>query len=275
MKEIKINDAFNTWTTSGIFSALYTNIGDDLPFYENESITKEALDLEYHANHSGHKTVSPLIDTLLEMPETYTGHLTSSDISKICDVIWSLFHRKWDKLYETLYYEYNPIENYNRTEEHTGTDTVTDTPDDWEKLETQKPLDWTNTSTQTPSGWKETTTGLAADNESDQTNKIYGFNSSNGVDSGKTTIISKDKHEVSRTGTYETENVQSGIYETSVAQTGTYAKETEYDSEIHIHGNIGVTTSQQMIQSERDLWIWDYMQQVMNDIDSVVAIKIY
>lgn len=40
-------------------------------------------------------------------------------------------------------------------------------------------------------------------------------------------------------------------------------------------GNIGVTTSQQMIQSERDLWIWNYFDSVYQDIDTFFTIKIY
>lgn len=40
-------------------------------------------------------------------------------------------------------------------------------------------------------------------------------------------------------------------------------------------GNIGVTTSQQMIQAERDLWRWNFYEEVFRDVDSVVALKVY
>lgn len=40
-------------------------------------------------------------------------------------------------------------------------------------------------------------------------------------------------------------------------------------------GNIGVTTSQQMIQSERDLWLWTFFEQVFKDVDSVLTLSIY
>lgn len=64
----------------------------------------------------------------------------------------------------TLLKEYNPIENYNSVEEHTGDDTTTKTPEDWTKTTTQTPTNWkeeesfTNykeTETQTPTNWKE------------------------------------------------------------------------------------------------------------------------
>ena len=41
-------------------------------------------------------------------------------------------------------------------------------------------------------------------------------------------------------------------------------------------GNIGVTTSQQMIQAERDLWLWNFFHSVVfPDVDKVLTIPIY
>ena len=36
-------------------------------------------------------------------------------------------------------------------------------------------------------------------------------------------------------------------------------------------GNIGVTTTQKMISEERDSWLWNFYEQVFNDIDSVLT----
>lgn len=40
-------------------------------------------------------------------------------------------------------------------------------------------------------------------------------------------------------------------------------------------GNIGVTTSQQMAQSEIDLWQWNFFEQVFRDIDTLLTLPIY
>ena len=40
-------------------------------------------------------------------------------------------------------------------------------------------------------------------------------------------------------------------------------------------GNIGVTTSQQMIQSEIDLWKWSFYKEVMEDVLRFISIPIY
>ena len=46
--------------------------------------------------------------------------------------------------------------------------------------------------------------------------------------------------------------------------------------ELTRQGNIGVTTTQQMLQSERDLWKWNYFTEVVfPDLDSVFTLKIY
>lgn len=40
-------------------------------------------------------------------------------------------------------------------------------------------------------------------------------------------------------------------------------------------GNIGVTTSQQMIQSEIDLWKWSFYKEVIEDVLRLISIPIY
>ena len=77
-------------------------------------------------------------------------------------------------------------------------------------------------------------------------------------------------------GTFETETERTGTYETETERTGTYEKETAYDTELRRSGNIGVTTSQQMITSERELWLWHYFQDVVfKDICKALTLSIY
>lgn len=40
-------------------------------------------------------------------------------------------------------------------------------------------------------------------------------------------------------------------------------------------GNIGVTTTQQMIQQEIDLWKWDFMTDIFIDASSILALEVY
>ena len=50
------------------------------------------------------------------------------------------------------------------------------------------------------------------------------------------------------------------------------------DEEVTDHtrsGNIGVTTSQQMAQSDIELWRWNFFYEVFADIDKVFTISTY
>ena len=40
-------------------------------------------------------------------------------------------------------------------------------------------------------------------------------------------------------------------------------------------GNIGVTSNQQMIQAERDLWKWNFFSQIFTDIDRYLTLAVY
>lgn len=118
--------------------------------------------------------------------------------------VWSTACQyEWNKLYQTMLLEYNPIDNYDRTE----------------------------TRTLTSQG-----SGNSADGGSDTfagngTGKVAGFNSQN--------TVTRDENVNSSTSTYGKTNTESF---------------TKTDAEtIRSRGNIGVTTSQQMLEQERNI----------------------
>lgn len=49
---------------------------------------------------------------------------------------------------------------------------------------------------------------------------------------------------------------------------------TEHE-EIHRYGNIGVTTTQKLIQEERNLWLWNYFDQIFSDLDRELALAFH
>jgi len=227
----RLNDVIPEWITSGIFAALSTH---DVPWNSETDDITASLDLEYHGNHAGDKFVSPLVNKIM------TGEtLSASEIATLAETIYNLYSVNWSKLWNTLSFEYDPIENYSMTE------TMADDITEFEHGHTHKK---TGTETQKP------------DLTNDTDSKIYGFNSSTGVPTGSNTATA--------TGTNETE------YDTTDADTGTDTNTRNYT--LTRTGNIGVTTSQQMIQSERDLWRWNYFHDVIfPDLDRILTINIY
>ena len=134
--------------------------------------------------------------------------------------IWSAtMQSSFDRVWSAMNLEYNPIENYDRQEDETTTGT--------RQHSGQDVTSGSNSDTRTIS-----------DNGSVQ-NKIAGFDASALVDhdSGTSSRSGTD----SSTGTDRTELTHGE----KIADAGTRTS--------RIHGNIGVTTSQQMLESELDL----------------------
>lgn len=301
MSKLKLKDVYTL--TNSVFTDLQSF---DVPWKENGINTE--LDIAYMGNQSGQKYISPLVEQFVE-----NGELSTVDRGTIASVLFALYGDNWSKLYATLFFEYNPIENYHMIETHSGTDTNTQTPKNWEKTiertpdvtrtETQTPTNWNETesftdyhetTTETPEEWKKTTTSLTADNEGNSENSVVPFNGSMPVLASKVKTDAKSKSEEEQTGTYErdttktgsisrgqsgtyeTETVESGTDTTTETQEGTFEIETEYNTELERSGNIGVTTSQQMITSERELYMWKFFYDVVfPDVDKVLTLAIY
>ena len=194
------------------------------------------LNLIYHGNHSGKKEVSPMLDSLITEES-----LTENDKTLIAMSIFSIFSVKWKKLYATLSLEYKPLENYDmqETEKTTGNIENTDSVN----------------------GTINTSVNNEQNSSSNKTSSLYGFNSVTDVNSDKDNIT--DDSTITETG--ETKEVR---------EKNNMNNSTE-DRTLTRHGNIGVTTSQQMLKSEIQLWQWTFFNDVFKDIDTILTIQTY
>lgn len=138
----------------------------------------------------------------------------------------------WERLYSAMQLDYNPIENYDRQEEWT---------DEKDEKRESSASDSTILDGETQNSGSVT---HAIQNRTTD-RKVTGYNSgslqpqSQDIESGSTVDTDATKQEVDSTTT----RTGSGSEDT----TGT----VEHVG--RVHGNIGVTTSQQMLQSELDL----------------------
>lgn len=147
-----------------------------------------------------------------------------SNVSK--SLKWSI-----NRLYNVTVLEYNPIENYNRIEK--GTDITDDTTDNTQNIGSQTVTSENQIGATTTTPATTTETKVSAFNESEyqpseQTKNTGNITESHDKDTGTTT-------------TTKNPDVQHMKYN------------RKYDHDLMIHGNIGVTTSQQMMESEIDL----------------------
>lgn len=140
---------------------------------------------------------------------------------------------KWsiDRLYNVTLLEYNPIENYDRMEK--GLDTTDDTTDNTQNIGSQTVTseNQIGATTTTPNTIAETKVSAFNESEyqpSEQTKNMGNVTESHDKDIGTTT-------------TTKNPDVQHMTYK------------RKYDHDLRVHGNIGVTTSQEMMKSEIDL----------------------
>ncbi len=167
--------------------------------------------------------------------------------------IWSnKYQINWKKLYDTTVLEYNPIENYDRMEDWTDTDDETST----------SARDNTRNTTNTV---KSTSTNEVM-NSVNVTDQNTAFNA--GLADHAKQITDGDTTEngsITNTETgkdTENENVNGG-------RTGRHTKTGR------AHGNIGVTTSQQMIQSERDLVVFNLYDVIAESFIENFCLMVY
>jgi len=228
-----LREAFADWSEgNGIFNAL-SNLGVDLPWGEVAEAT--TLDLEYFGNHSGAKLSAPLVVNLLNGED----QLTEQQMEILARVIWTKFSEPWKHLWATNVVEYNPIHNYNMTDERELTRGESEA-----RAIHDSSVD--TTAHGKTSEVKDYVSGL---NSTDENGK---FSDRSVSEEGGTT-------NVTGTGDRKDDSVKA-------------ANEREITTR---SGNIGVTTTQQMLTAERELWFWNYFDKIYKDVDSVLALAIY
>ena len=161
-----------------------------------------------------------------------------TQLTNYCTIFARTYQNKYNKLLATEALEYDPIENYSMIE--SGTDVRT--PD--------------LVSNTTASG---TSSGNSTDTNT-TTSAVTTYD--NTAD-----FINQNKGTSDTTNTTSAENSSTG----KTTTTGTEKTTHEFKRS----GNIGVTTSQQMIQSEREVADFSALAQFVTDIANIICLSIY
>ena len=203
----------------------------------------------------------------LTRPFLDSGDLTA-DIESItrrvqaaCDMVYETHAYEYQKLYESTQLEYDPIENFHSTEHeeitNDGVDTTTDTADSYTDRESRG-------STSITDSWGSQTTNGSS------TNQRAPFESQSYQNYDKdSTGATRESYTDTHTGA-AVENSFTGGNRKNISKLD-YGHEITRD--LTRFGNIGVTTSQQMIQSERDLVRFNLARIVASDIIQSICIS--
>lgn len=213
----------------------------------------------------------------------------------------------WERLYATTQYEYNPIENYDRQETgsdsgtgrttHSGTDGRTEAittggKDTTDMTRRDGGTETENTTSNIDQGGQDTVTGTDT-----KGHWIAGFDSQpSGTDDGLVKQT-RDQDDATTTTAYGRTEDGTGSRTTNFGKTETNKDETTYgktenvqetrtygqqiattnegEHTLRAHGNIGVTTTQEMIRQEREIDLFNVYDIIIEDFKMRFCILVY
>ena len=259
-----LREAF-AWETNGIFAAIENaanSSGIELPW---ESGDAETLDMAYFGNHSGSKFCSPVVKLCLQTTTMVdeNGKLNQTATAKLANILLRKYYTNWTALWRTNITSYNPIHNYDMNEERD----LSTTADNVE----------TTDGTKTKTGTDTLAHGLSQTTAHGRTTQSMDYKY--GINTDISDPKPSDKGTTSEGGNTTTTDSGSDIRTYNLSDdddtTVTQDNEGTEHEEIHRYGNIGVTTTQQMLEAERKLWLWNYFDQIFEDLDRELALAFH
>ena len=211
----------------------------------------------------------------------------------------------WQRMLDALAEEYDPLHNYDRTETETGSNTGMDTDTETETIEDGLEEDVTDTTSATRTGSTETSRSgseSTEENVSDagtstttgtSTGQVTGFNTQSFADNDKTinsgsgtssslqdrdqTVTTEGTEGTSsdeaEAGTAIRDRDQSYTRDRTVTRTGQTGG--THSRTLRAFGNIGVTTSQEMLRAELEIRILDIYRLIVDELIAYFCMRIY
>lgn len=174
---------------------------------------------------------------------------------------------------------------------NSGSDTVTNSGDDVTTRDGQDSRTRSESNDHSKTGSDTSTESVSAFNESgyaDHTQTVTDYNTTDDIDISESEDITRDETITLAHGKVETTMHGAVVDSTgSDRKTGTETRtslagenRTEestdtFEKEVYIHGNIGVTTSQQMIEAERNIADFDIVDIIVKEYIKEFCIMVY
>lgn len=255
--------------------------------YDFSFATLQQLDLLFFTSYAG-RSIAPIVN--------YFGSdddLSDADLTNLSALILSVYKQKWDKLKAVALLEYDPIHNFKDEmhEEIVGTDdkTVDDTGTRKNTGTQENTGSIKNTGTQDNEYQKLNTGTQDNDGTLNRTvdADIAGFNSATHSNANLDTINETTHNErednLAENGTSQrTDNLteqQSFARTDNLTTTNDLQQVTDDDytrTRDYVRtGNIGNITYQSMLKQEIELWKWNFIKQVLDDVKEFCTISIY
>ncbi len=223
-----------------------------------------------------------IVDNILMDCAEFEILYPDSDFMKFAIDKWSSLNLPvWEHLYETTQYDYDPIFNYDRTEKWTEEDTRKIQNDRTPNLDVSTTYGKTDTLTHNTTDTLTHNTTETLTHGHIVTDSQNSYENAGMVDATKTANSGNDAN--AKTGT-ETDaktgtetNVGSGTDSTKTS--GTDKNIESHSGKIvrdgRMYGNIGVTSSQDLINQEREIALFNIMEKIVDDFKMRFCLLIY
>lgn len=242
MNTMTLAEAYNwnlgTDSGDGFCVDLYTYAQDEqieIPFLATNTDATQ-LDFYYYLSWSGDKIISPALEKIMAQFDDWTDPEARE---VIVSTFWKIYGEQLLRQWENFTREYDPIDDYDITEEtdysHEGRSNITDSGDD----KRQK----TGQVTTTDSGWAYDSD---VEKNTDKSSTVYG-----------------------QGGTpFEDKTVYGKKRATSEGATD--------DLTIHKYGNLGINPISDFLKKDIELWKWNFYKKIFFPaLDSFLTIPIY
>lgn len=260
-------------TRGGIFSFMKS------PPWESWIVDNITADKLYFTKH-GMRRPAYCVEQYSEL-----GYLDEKARKFFSELLEFEFKLKWTKLFDTMKFEYNPISNYDMEEiedsrgendaTHNTQNNVTNILDshtdsgytlkrsgeDISEIDNSRKLKSNKVDKDGVFGWDSSEVSQKSLTDSD-TNDDETFHS-----------VTLNKPDLTDSNTAHNQ-VNSTENSNSDSDTTTHG---EHDNHrvLSRKGNIGVMTTQDMIEQERRIWLWNYFDIIFKDVNKVLTLSVY
>lgn len=200
-----------------------------------------------------------LVDNIIIEAGAYESLYSDIDFIRRKVAVWSAKNqRTWEKWASALAIEYSPLENYDRNESWSDGHQGSKSESSSETTTTSSTESGTDSNTHTYNNVKDDHQVRDLTSE----NKRAAFNSATYENAEKD--INSGSEDTTRTGN-ETDSGTNSLTSSGSGSKGVTSSGNDSYLNRHsgrVHGNIGVTTSQQMLQAELDIARWNIYNQI-------------
>lgn len=288
--------------TDGIFK--------HIPYNFRSEVSKDTLDIMFIASY-GKRNPSPILETI---QENYGEQLDNFKLTTLGVLIASTYSEKWEKMGALYDLEYDPIHNYlddwedsQNTEENSSvSDSVSDsltkgstvTKNSTRTDNLQDKIEYGRKSTRTDDLEQNESVSENASGSGNNKNSVYAFNSGASARNtdeniSSTTSLNTTDTEITNTGTQDVElsgadvrkNTGTQSNNETIANSGTDSRSItkETDGEVigektrsgRHFGNIGNITTQKQILEEINIWKWNYVNAILDDVKEFLTLPVY